>query len=156
MTSLRRWLPYGLVLVVVIGALVIGSQRSTPPNLDERVRSVATTIKCPECTDKSMAASDAATSVAGRTEIRRQLKAGRTPSEIRSWFVARYGSSILLTPGRTGIEGLIWVLPVMVLVIGAAGLAALFVRWRRIGEVEVSEEDLDLVIRARTKELEAE
>lgn len=150
MTQLRRWLPYGLAAVVVIVALVVGSHRSAPPTLDERVRSVAATIKCPECTDKSMAASDAATSVAGRTEIRRQLKAGRTPSEVRSWFVARYGASILLTPGRSGIESLIWILPVVVLILGAAGLTALFLRWRHSGEVVVSDEDLDLVTRARS------
>ena len=120
--------------------------------MTERTLSVAATIKCPECTDKSMAASDAPTSVAGRAEIKRQLIAGQSPNEIRTWFAARYGTSVLLTPSRSGIEGLIWIIPVVMFVIAVAGVTALFMRWRRVGTGVLTTEDQELVDDARRQD----
>lgn len=147
-----RWVPYLLLVGVLIAALVVGGTRGKSKSIEERTRSVAATLKCPECTDKSMAASDAPTSVAGRAEIKRQLEAGRSPKEIRSWFEDRYGSSILLTPQRNGVQGLIWVIPVVVIIGASAGLAALFIRWRRVDDIVVDPDDEAIVAKARRDE----
>lgn len=136
-----RRLPW-LLLVAVLGvALVVGSQTGGPPSLTERTRSVSETIRCPQCTDKSMADSDAPTSVAGKKEIRRQLAAGRSADEVRAWFADRYGQDVLLTPSRQGIEGLIWAIPVVAFVVAAAVLGAAFLRWNRRAADEVSDDD---------------
>ena len=145
-----RWLPWMLLGLVLVVALVIGATPKKQPTLDERTRAVAATMRCPECTDKSMAASDAPTSVASRNEIRRQLEAGKSPNEVRGWFEARYGATILLTPQRSGIEGLIWAVPVIAFVIASAVLAAVFARWRRTSQHELSDDDRQLVDQART------
>lgn len=134
-------LPWVLLVVVLAVALAVGAKSTAKPSLTERTLAVSATIRCPQCTDKSMAASDAPTSVAGRNEIRRQLAAGRTPDEIRAWFADRYGADILLTPSRQGVEGLIWAIPVVAFVIAASVLAAAFVRWRRLGSAGVTEAD---------------
>jgi cytochrome c-type biogenesis protein CcmH len=126
-----RWLPWLLLGSVLVVALVVGGRSKGQPTLDERTRAVAATMRCPECTDKSMAASDAPTSVASRGEIRRQLEAGKSPNEVRGWFEARYGATILLTPQRKGIEGLIWAVPVIAFVVASAARAAVFARLHR-------------------------
>lgn len=143
-----HWMPWLLLVVVLVVALVVGAKASGQPSLTERTRSVAETVRCPQCTDKSMAASDAPTSVAGKKEIRRQLAAGRSPDEVRAWFADRYGNDILLTPARRGIEGLIWAIPVVAFVVAAAVLAATFLRWRRSDAEPVSDEDRDTVAAA--------
>lgn len=143
------WLPWGLLVVVLAITLAVGAKPGSRPDITERTLSVAATLRCPECTDKSMAASDAPTSVASRNEIRRQLEAGRTPDQIRSWFAGRYGDDILLTPSGRGVEGLIWALPVVAFVIAAAVLAAAFLRWRKVGSEPPSEEAVRLVADAR-------
>lgn len=143
------WLPWVLLLVVLGVALVVGGRSSGQPTLDERTLSVAETLRCPECTDKSMAASDAPTSMAGRDEIRRQLEAGRTPDQIRAWFAGRYDDDILLTPSRRGVEGLIWALPVVAFVVAAGVLAAAFLRWRRVETRRLSDADRRRVDAAR-------
>ncbi len=143
-----HWLPWVLLVVVLVVALVVGAGSSGRPSLTERTRAVAETVRCPQCTDKSMAASDAPTSVAGKKEIRRQLAAGRTPDEVRAWFSDRYGADILLTPSRRGIEGLIWAIPVVAFVVAAAVLAAAFLRWRRIDPEEVDDDARDKVAAA--------
>ena len=111
-------------------------------------------VRCPECTDKSMAASDAPTSVASRGEIRRQLEAGKSPNEVRGWFESRYGATILLTPQRRGIEGLIWAVPVVAFVVASAVLAAVFARWRRSSLQDLSDDDRQLVDAARAESRE--
>ncbi len=141
---------------MLIAALVVGSRPHQQPSLTERTRSVASTMRCPECTDKSMAASDAPTSVASRAEIRRQLAAGRSPDEVRGWFSDRYGASILLTPQRSGIDGLVWALPVVGFVVAAAALAAVFLRWRRRGGDDLSDDDILLVEQARAAQADGE
>ena len=151
---MARWAPWALLVVVLVAAFVIGSGSRGHRSLDERTRDVAATLKCPECTDKSMAASDAPTSIAGRAEIRRQLAEGRSPSEIRQWFESRYDSSILLTPQRSGIQGLIWIVPVVGFVIAVAALVALFRRWHREGGGVLTAEDQEIVALAREQPVE--
>lgn len=136
-----HWLPWVLLVAVLAVALIVGGRAEATPSVSERTLSVAATIRCPQCTDKSMAASDAPTSVAGRNEIRRQIEAGRTPDEIRTWFADRYGSDILLTPSRRGIEGLIWAIPVIAFVLAAAVLAAAFVRWNRLSPDPLTDDE---------------
>jgi len=57
---------------------------------------------------------------------------------------------VLLTPGRTGLEGTVWVLPVIALVLGLAGISAAFARWRRAPAAEVTDADRSLVEQARS------
>ncbi len=147
---LVRWLPWIFLGVVLVVALAIGAQGGAEPTITERTRSVAETLRCPQCTDKSMAASDAPTSVASRNEITRQLVAGQTPDQIRAWFATRYGQDILLTPSRDGVEGLIWALPVAAFVIASAALAFAFARWKRHIDDAPSPDDELLVEQARS------
>lgn len=152
MTTQRKfsshWLPWVMLVAVLAVALVVGSGSGGQASLTERTRSVAETVRCPECTDKSMAASDAPTSVAGKKEIRRQLAAGKSADEVRAWFADRYGADVLLTPSRSGIEGLIWAIPVVTFIVAAAVLAAAFLRWKRTSSEAVSAEDRDKVAAA--------
>jgi cytochrome c-type biogenesis protein CcmH/NrfF len=61
------------------------------------------------------------------------VRAGQPEDEIRAAIVARYGDSVLLVPRAEGVDALVWVLPVVLLVVSAAGLVLVFRRWRREG-----------------------
>jgi cytochrome c-type biogenesis protein CcmH len=123
------WVVLGVVAVV---ALAVGTLDDGAARADEdRVQAIASTIRCPQCRSQSAADSDAATAEAVRTEIAERVAAGESDAEIRDYFASRYGEQILLTPPADGIGSLVWVLPVVVTVLGAAGLGAAFVRWRR-------------------------
>jgi cytochrome c-type biogenesis protein CcmH len=137
------------LVVVVVLVLVIGSLGDTgPATNEERVVAIAKTIKCPECDGESMADSNSAISRAARVEIAEQVQAGRTDEEIRTWIEQNY-EGLLLTPTSSGVQGLIWVIPVVVFVFSAAGLVLAFRRWgeeRPVGSA--SDADRDLVRRA--------
>ena len=148
----RRWLPWLAMAVVLVVALMIGVADSDGPRTDgDRVRAIAASIKCPTCRSQSVLDSDAPASEAARVEIARQVEAGRTDAEIRAYFVSRYGEEILLNPPRSGIAGLVWVLPVAGLVLSLAGLVVAFRRWRGGAGVHATDEDEVLVARARAR-----
>lgn len=83
------------------------------PDADSDVREVAATLRCPTCVAESAADSTAPLAAGMRASIDEQLRAGRTPEEIRGWFVERYGEQVLLEPPRHGIGMLLWILPLV-------------------------------------------
>lgn len=128
----RRWLPYGLLLVVVGTALFFGTRRTgDPASPANRAAHIASEVRCPTCDGLSAGESEAPASLAIRKEIRRQVDAGAGDDDVRRFLVAHYGEDILLRPGATGVAGLVWALPVAALVCALAGLALAFRRWRR-------------------------
>jgi len=123
------WLAMALVLLVALG---IGTfDTGGPSSPEDRAQALASTIRCPTCRSQSAADSDSPASREIRGEIRARIDAGQSDGEIRRYFSSRYGEAILLTPSSSGIAGAVWVLPVVALVLGGAGLGAAFWRWRR-------------------------
>lgn len=128
--TLRRWLPYVLLVPVVAVALFVGAggNDSGAPSAAERAAKLSGEVRCPTCEGLSAAESESAASVAIRDEIRRRVDLGETDAEVRSFLVGRYGRDILLTPEGSGVAGLVWVLPVAGFVLGAGALALTFRR----------------------------
>jgi cytochrome c-type biogenesis protein CcmH/NrfF len=108
-----------LVLVGMAAAGLVRAAASTgPASQAQQVEQVAATLRCPTCQGLSVA--DSPSKVAGsmRDIISEQLAAGRTSSEIQTWFVDRYGEWILLSPPPSGLGWAVWLLPVVALVVG--------------------------------------
>ena len=126
---MRRLLWLVLALVVV-GSLVVGTRDRSPLSPSERVDHIAATVRCPACRGESARDSNAPAAANVRAEIRRRVDAGQGDDEIRDALVAAYGTGILLTPPRSGAGGLVWVMPVVALVTGLAGVGLAFRRWR--------------------------
>ena len=128
---MRRWGGWILLVVVVVGALVAGTRSSGAKTAAERVQSIAKSVRCPTCRGQSVADSDAPAAANVRRDIERRVAAGESDDDIRSALAARFGDGILLTPPRSGVAGLVWVLPVVAIVAAAGGLTLAFRRWRR-------------------------
>jgi cytochrome c-type biogenesis protein CcmH len=134
----------GLIVVV---AVVVGA--GSPPRTgvsDERLFALSARLKCMQCVGESVAASQAPLAVQFRDEIRTQMRSGSTDDEILNFFAARYGQEVLLTPPSSGIGGLVWVIPVVVVAGAALMLFFVFRRWRsERGEVHATADDEALV-----------
>ncbi len=62
--------------------------------------------------------------------ILNQLKAGKGKQEILDIMVKRYGEQVLAAPRREGINWIMWVVvPYIVPLLGAIGIAFLIMRW---------------------------
>jgi cytochrome c-type biogenesis protein CcmH len=135
-----------LAAVVAIALAVAATGDRAPRTEAERVRHVAASVRCPTCRGLSAAESDARAAQAVREDIRDRIRAGQSDAEIRAFLVSRYGEDILLKPRASGLAALVWVLPVVALLLGLAGVAAAFRTWRRQRSVgPPSDEDRALV-----------
>ena len=114
-------------------ALVVAAARGPAPpgTMDERVRQIASTLKCPACADLSVADSPSIVARQIRSTIATRLRRGETPAEIRSYFVSRFGEAILLRPSGHGIDLLAWVAPAILLLAGLTILGRTLARWSR-------------------------
>jgi cytochrome c-type biogenesis protein CcmH len=120
---------------------IVGSKptaQSPEPDslLDARTREVAQGLRCPVCQGESIDASPAELAVELKSLVREQLAAGRTPDQVREYFVARYGEWILLKPKAGGANAAVYLLPPLLLVAGAALVVVLLRRWTRASRAE--------------------
>lgn len=138
---MRRWL---VLLLLLIAPLVL-AQETTGVTMEARVFDIARQLRCPICVSESVAASSAQISQTMRAEIQEYILAGLSDQEILDEFTAAYGDWILLEPPRRGIHLLVWLLPVIVAIAGAAMLIGFMRRSTRAAAepVEVSDEELE-------------
>ena len=142
----RRLLPWMALAVVVVATLAVaGGAGRSERSPAARARHLASQLRCPVCEGLTVADSPSPTARAIHDDIRRRVEAGESDEEIRRAFVERYGETILLRPTSTGIAALVWALPVVVLVLGAAGLGFAFWRWRRQPRLAATDADRALV-----------
>lgn len=131
-----------LVTAAAVAALVVfgaGAQSQDAPrtaaqeaadaSLEARTTAVASTLRCPVCQGESIQDSPADLAQDMRALVREQLRAGKTPEEVKAYFVGRYGEWILLEPRMTGLNVLLYVFPVILVLGGLAFVVVLVRKW---------------------------
>ena len=134
------WARVLLPLVVLGVALLIGSGAfdSSTPTVAQRAAVIEANVRCPSCTDVSVAQSNSTTAIAVRHQIESMVAEGSSTADIDQTLVSEYGQTILLTPPDAGGIPLIWIIP---LVLGAGAVAAVGVLfWRRSRQFEALRE----------------
>ncbi len=133
--------------VLVVALLAVGSTRSDGPRTQEdRIDAISKRIACPTCDGESVFVSQASASQAIRNEIARQVGEGlQSDDEIVGFIEQRFGGQVLLVPKATGLDALVWALPVAVFVCSVAGLVVAFRRWKRQQGGEATDEDRAIV-----------
>lgn len=94
---------------------------------------IAAELRCLVCQNESIAASRAELAVDLRHQIMEQLGQGRSPDQIRTYMVDRYGDFILYRPPFKSTTLLLWFGPALLLLTGFL-IYALTLRRRRAGE----------------------
>lgn len=149
---MRRWLPWIVLGVLVVGALAYATwPRGGEESLSAHTRRLSTEIRCVDCEGLSVADSATQTARATRADIRNRIAHGESDGEIRQVYVDRYGETVLLKPSSDGIGVLVWALPIAALVLGAGGLVIALRRWGREPRLTASAADEELVAEERAK-----
>jgi cytochrome c-type biogenesis protein CcmH len=97
--------------------------------LERAVREVSSELRCPVCQGESIQDSPAELSQQMRAVVREQLQAGRTPDEVKEYFVEKYGEWILLRPTARGWNMVVYVMPLIALLGGALVVMQASRRW---------------------------
>ncbi|MDP1793136.1 MAG: cytochrome c-type biogenesis protein CcmH [Acidimicrobiales bacterium] len=149
----RQRVAWLVVIAAVVIALVValGADPGGKATAAEQADDIANGVRCPTCAGQSVAESAAPAAQAIKTEIRRRVDAGETRQEIEAFLEGRYGEDILLTPPRSGIGGLVWIIPVVAVVGAAAGLGVALQRWSRRSLASATDDDRAIVAAAEQR-----
>ncbi|MFN8036948.1 MAG: cytochrome c-type biogenesis protein CcmH [Acidimicrobiia bacterium] len=150
---MRKWWPWLMLGALVVVTILVASWPSGGTrSAAARARSLAAELRCVDCESLSVAESGTVSARAIRADIRRRVDHGESDADIRAYYVGQYGESILLKPASSGIGAFVWILPVLVLVAGGGTLFVALRRWQQAPRLHASDEDRDLVERAREQE----
>lgn len=98
------------------------------PRLEAEASALMHTLRCLKCQSQSIADSDAPMAGDMRHQVRSRILAGESPSEIRSWLVARYGDYVSYEPEVSATTWPLFVIPVLLMLVVAGVLL------RRLGK----------------------
>ena len=151
--SIKGWPSWVLLVLVVGGLLAVGATRDAGARTpQERVEDISRRLACPICDGESVFESRNADSQAIRIEIARQVDTGTvSDDQIINFIEQRFGSKVLLVPRATGIDALVWALPVAALICALVGLGFAFHRWKTVADTVPDDADRQLVASALTE-----
>jgi cytochrome c-type biogenesis protein CcmH len=144
---IRRWGPWIALGLVVVVALAVVLWPTGSQSLSARAHDLETEFRCPECQGLSVADSQAPTSRAMRADIKRRIRHGQSDAEIRQAYIDTYGEGILLAPQDSGVSLIVWILPMVVVALGATGIVFALRRNREQPHLHATEADERLVQR---------
>jgi cytochrome c-type biogenesis protein CcmH len=121
--------PKLLALYVLLVLFQATLYAASTPDLDDRTREIATELRCVVCQNLSVADSPSEMAQQMRAIVREQIQAGKTPDQIKDFFVSKYGEWVLLKPKTTGVSALLWILPYVVLILGIVAALWFVHRW---------------------------
>jgi cytochrome c-type biogenesis protein CcmH len=88
------------------------------PQIEARMKALTTQLRCLVCQNETLADSQASLAEDLRTQIREQMKAGKSDKEIIAFLTQRYGDFILYNPPVKATTYLLWFGPFVVLLTG--------------------------------------
>ena len=121
---MRRW-----IILLIPFWLFSPSLHAESVDLEEQVRRIAAELRCPVCQNLSVADSPSEMAQQMRAIIQQQLKEGKSPDEVTTYFISKYGEWVMLAPRAKGFSLLIWILPFVALGGGILFVVFIVRRW---------------------------
>lgn len=115
----------GLTLLL---AIAVGLTSS--PSMADRASALERELRCPVCQGISIADSPSTSAAQMRRVVAERLAAGASDEDVRAYFVARFGTWVLLAPASDGIGAVLWIAPGVAMVAGASFVLLRHVRRR--------------------------
>ena len=122
-----RWLAMGAAVLCWQGAASVLAASSL--DLEDRVREIASELRCVVCQNLSVADSPSDLAKEMRNLVREQVQQGKSREEVQAYFVSRYGEYVLLSPPKRGFNLLVWGLPFLAVVAGGGLVYLVTRRW---------------------------
>ena len=122
---MRRPAAIALVLSVLAssGSLAVQPEEMLKdPKLEARARELSRELRCMVCQNQSIDESEAPLARDLRLLVRERLTNGDTDQQVLDFLVTRYGEFVLLKPPLESRTLILWALPPVALLAGAAGL----------------------------------
>ncbi|MFI5232750.1 MAG: cytochrome c-type biogenesis protein CcmH [Gemmatimonadales bacterium] len=114
-------------------AVLAAVQQPAPADsvLEARTAQVASQLRCPVCQGLSIQDSPSELSQQMRAVVKEQLRAGKSPEQVKAYFVSKYGEWILLEPTPHGLNILVYAMPVLLVLVGLGVVFVAVRKWTR-------------------------
>ncbi|WP_028061542.1 cytochrome c-type biogenesis protein [Candidatus Solirubrobacter pratensis] len=117
-----------LVALLLLAFAAPASAAGRPPTLAD----LEDEVMCVEC-GTPLIVSQSPVANQERSFINEQIAAGKDKQQIKAALVAEYGEQVLAEPKGGGFDSTLWIVPVVIVLLGAAGIFFAVRRWRRNG-----------------------
>ncbi|MGF7147377.1 cytochrome c-type biogenesis protein CcmH [Sphingomonas zeicaulis] len=97
----------------------LANRQLPDPQQEAKAKALMETLRCLVCQGQSIADSDADMAGDMRALVRRRVATGEDPEAIRAWLVERYGAWVTYEPPVNAVTWPLWVLPLLLLAMGA-------------------------------------
>ena len=114
-----------LAFVLALAAPAVAAKPPTLADLEDEVM-------CVEC-GTPLVVSQSPVANQERAFITQQIAAGKSKAQIKAALVDEYGDQVLAEPGGDGFDATLWIVPVLLVALGAVGIFFAVRRWRRNG-----------------------
>jgi cytochrome c-type biogenesis protein CcmH len=117
---LNKWINLALFLALLSGSALAQEPLSfDTPEQEARFQQLTLELRCLVCQNQNLADSDAELARDLREEIYEMMMAGQDNEQIKTFLVDRYGDFVLYRPALGGNTLLLWLMPGILLGIGA-------------------------------------
>ena len=120
-----------VLLIVLAGVLVAPVLAQGQPPTDDDVNAVARQLYCPVCENTPLDVCPTQACAQWRDLIRSMLAEGKSEAEIKRYFVDNYGARVLNEPPREGLNWLVYIVPPLVILVGAVILVRALRTWKK-------------------------
>jgi cytochrome c-type biogenesis protein CcmH len=130
--GMRRRPGWPVRLLLLATALLLGpidGAQAAGPDLEDRVREIASELRCVVCQNLSVADSPSDLAKEMRNVVRDQVQQGKSREEVQAYFVSRYGEYVLLAPPKRGFNLIVWGLPFLAVMAGGGVVYLVARRW---------------------------
>lgn len=127
----RQFLPLLAIAAVLLLALPASAQDTPPTPSPDEVNAIAKGMYCPVCENIPLDVCGTQACAQWRQQIADLLAQGYSEEEIHEYFVQQYGDRVLAEPPRRGLNWLVYIVPPVVVIAGAAFLVLYLRRLRK-------------------------
>ena len=113
---------FASLLLALALAPAVGAQSPPGSFSEEEAQAIDRMIMCPVCPAETIDQAQVEVSFQMRALVRQLLAEGKSRDEILEYFADRYGADILAAPPKSGANLLVWILPIVGVAAGLAGL----------------------------------
>jgi cytochrome c-type biogenesis protein CcmH len=114
--------------VIALALVLAAPALASPPTLAD----IEDEVMCVEC-GTSLEVSQSPVADQERAFISEQIAAGKDKAQIKAALVDEYGEQVLAEPKGGGFDTALWIVPVVLVLLGAVVIFAAVRRWRRKG-----------------------
>jgi len=116
-----KWINLAVIILSLSAASVLAQEPLVfdTPEMEARYQQLTMELRCLVCQNQNLADSDAELARDLREEIYEMMVAGQSNEQIKTFLVDRYGDFVLYRPDMKGNTLALWLMPGVLLGIGA-------------------------------------